>query len=42
MLFEKALARPVSNWNITKDAFIFQERHDTPTVYLIRLFPSEE
>ena len=42
MLFEKALPKPVTNWNITSDSFIWQEESTVPTVFLIKLFPNEE
>lgn len=37
MVFEKALVKPVCNWNITKDKFIFQEDTNDSSIYCICL-----
>jgi len=37
MVFEKALHKPVCNWNITKDKFLFQEEPNRPEVFLVDL-----
>ena len=39
MLFEKSLTKPVCNWNITKDKFIFQEEPSKPEIFMVSLFP---
>ena len=38
MVFEKSLNRPICNWNVTTDKFIFQEEPTRPEVYLISLY----
>jgi len=30
--------KPVSNWNITQDKFLFQEDSNSPQVFLLRLY----
>ena len=41
-MFEKALAQPVSNWNMTQDKFLFQEDENIPEVFLICLNPDKQ
>ena len=37
-LFEKQLDKPISNWNLTKDKFLFQIEPHSRDVYLVNLF----
>ena len=37
LVFEKPLAKPVENWNITQDKFLFQEDANVPELFLICL-----
>ena len=38
MVFERKLREPVSNWNISGDKLIFQEKHDSSTIWVVKLF----
>jgi hypothetical protein len=38
LIFERPLHKPVSNWNIAQDTFLFQEETNSPEVFLLRLF----
>ena len=38
MLFERGLKKPISNWNISRDKFIFQECARSPIIYLVKLY----
>jgi len=42
LLFERPLEKPISNWNISKDKFIFQETRESPIIYIVRLFLDKE
>ena len=37
MVFERPLDEPVTNWNISGDTFVFQERSDSPTIYVVQV-----
>ena len=37
MVFEKSLLKPVCNWNITQDKFMFQEDVDDPNINVISM-----
>lgn len=36
-MFEKSLEKPICNWNITEDKFLFQETPESPYIYLVSL-----
>ena len=38
MVFERSMEKPISNWNISHDKFIFQENPKEPVIYIVRLF----
>ncbi len=38
MVFERKLRQPVGNWNVTHDKFIFQEKIDDPSIYVLKLW----
>ena len=38
MVFERSLLKPVCNWAIDKDKFLFQEEPDSREIYLVCLF----
>jgi len=38
MAFERKLRQPISNWNISGDKLIFQEKFDDPSVFIVKLF----
>ena len=38
MVFEKPLKKPIVNWNISDDKFIFQIETNSPDIYVVRLF----
>lgn len=38
MVFEKPLKKPITNWNISDDKFIFQQETNSPDIYVVRLF----
>ena len=42
MVFEKPLRKPISNWNISNDKFVFQESIDDPVIYIVKLFLDAE
>ena len=42
MVFERSLSKPISNWNITSDYFVFQEHCESPTIFVVRLFEKDE
>jgi len=37
IIYEKSLDKPVCNWNITSDKFLFQEEPSSPEVTFISL-----
>jgi hypothetical protein len=37
MIFERALEKPISNWNISTDKFLFQEADKPSTIFLLKL-----
>ena len=37
MIFEKPLAKPVHNWNISDNKFTFHETKNSPDIYVVRL-----
>ena len=38
MVFERPLKKPVVNWNISDDIFIFIESNDNPVVHVVKLY----
>ena len=38
MVFERAMVKPVVNWNIVEDKFLFQEEAGKPEIFMVRLF----
>ena len=42
MIFERSLKKPISNWNISKDKFIFQEYAKSPIIYIVKLYLDRE
>ena len=42
LIFERALHKPVSNWNISEEKFIFQEDKDSEDIYVVRLFKKRQ
>ena len=38
MVFERPLRKPISNWNISYDKFVFQENRESSTIFVVRLF----
>ena len=38
IIFERAMSKPISNWNITRDKFLFQETANSPEVFLLQLY----
>ena len=38
MVFEKPLDKPVANWNISGNKFVFIEETQSTDVYLVKLF----
>lgn len=42
LLFERSLHKPISNWNITENKFIFQEDKDSEDIYIVNLFMDKQ
>ena len=42
MIYEKSLARPVANWNISADKFVFLEDASSTEIHLVKLFKDKE
>ena len=42
MIYEKSLARPVANWNISANKFVFLEDAASTEIHLVKLFSDKE
>ena len=45
MVYERQMARPVINWNVVGDIFLFQEapeRHSDSMIHMVRLFEDKK
>ena len=42
MVFEKPMANPCTNWNISENIFVFSEKVDCETVWLVKLSLEKE
>ena len=38
LVYEKPLKRPVANWNMKDDRFMFQEKYNSTDVWLVKLY----
>ena len=41
LIFEKPLKRPVCNWNVIENKFLFQEDPNIPVVHMIHLYEEQ-
>ena len=42
MIFERPLKQPISNWNISGDKFMFQERSSDPHIWLVKMYRDKQ